>query len=154
MDFGEGIISRLHEDCSLRDAGNPVRDVIVNTAGAWLDNHDTAGLLNGVFLQSATCKYLDLHGKDLGIKRKLDEDDEHYRKRLVYQTLGCLTVDYLVNVYDLVLYVFVEDFDATSNMLTSDNPYINTEGFMAVADEETQGILEKTFVLDSGLTWL
>ena len=154
MNYGEGIISRLHENCSLRDTSNPFRSIVINTIGAWLDNHDPSELMEGVYLQSASGKFLDLHGNDLGIRRKLDEGDEHYRQRLIYQSLGCLTVDYLVNVYDLVLFVGVDDFDASENMLTSDNQYIVSEGFMTVADEETQGILESTFVLESGLEWL
>lgn len=154
MNYGEGIISRLHENCSLRDVNNPVRSIIVNTIGAWLDNHDPSELMEGVYLQSASGKYLDLHGKDFGIPRKLDETDEHYRNRLFYQALGYLTVDYLVNVYDLTLYVNVDDFDATDNILTSDNEYIVGDGFMTFADAETRSILENTFVLDSGLVWL
>ena len=154
MNYGEGIISRLHENCSLRDPNNPVRPIIINTIGAWLDNHDPTELMNGVYLQSATGKYLDLFGKDFDIPRKLDESDEHYRNRLFYQALGYLTVDYLVNVYDLHLYVYVEDFDTDDNTLTSDNQYINSAGFMADTDDETQNILEKTFVLGSSITWL
>ena len=154
MNYGEGIISRLHEDCSLRDEDNPVRPIIINTVGAWLDNQDPSELMEGVYLQSASGKFLDLHGNDFGIRRKLDESDDHYRKRLTYQALGCLTVEYLVNVYDLVLYVNVDDFDASENMLTSDNEYIGDDGFMTVADEDTQSILESAFVLESGLAWL
>ena len=154
MKYGEGIISRLHENCSLRDENNPIRFIFINTVGAWLDNHNTTELMEGMYLQSATGKYLDLFGRDLDIKRKIDESDEHYRNRLIYQSLGHLTVDYLLNVYDLTLYVFVSGFDVEENTLTSDNQYLNKDGFMSIADAETQQILEKTFVLDSGVIWL
>lgn len=154
MNYGEGIISRLHENCSLRDLNNPARPIIINTIGAWLDDHKTYDLLEGVYLQSATGKYLDLFGKDFDIPRNLDETDEHYRNRLYYQALGYLTVDYLVSVYDLTLYSYVDDFDVEDNTLTSDNHYMNSNGFMADTDDETQNILEKTFVLGSSIAWL
>ena len=152
--YGEAIIERLHRDCKLRDNDNPARKVFINTVGAILDDFDIFDSLEAPYLQNATGVYLDLHGKDLGVKRKHLESDDDYRKRLVYETLGYLTVDYLRNVYDLPLYVYLDDFDVSDNTLTSDNPYINEDGFMSIADDETQSILESKFILDTGLHWI
>lgn len=152
--FGEGIINRLHENCSLRDTSNPVRPIIINTIGEWLDNHPPEELMEGVYLQSATGKYLDLFGKDLGVARKLDESDEHYRSRLIYNSLGYLTVNYLDTVYDLQVYSLVDDFNIHDNVLTSDNPYINLGGYMVSADEDTRLILSRKFITGTGVSWL
>lgn len=152
--FGEEIINRINSNSGLTNPNNPAYNVINNTIGEWLDHFDLLSLYDGVFLQSAKGGYLNLFGHDYNILRELDEDDEHYRKRIIYETLGHLTVNYLVDIYNLILYVYVEDFDASDNMLTSDNPYLSEYGFMAVADDDVKNILNKKFVIGSGLTWL
>lgn len=152
--YGEAIIDRLHPRCSLRDENNPVRKVLINTLGAILDEFDIQGSLDAPYLQEARGVYLDLHGKDLNVPRRSGEADDDYRRRLYYEVLGYLTVAYLLNVYELDLFVFVQDFSLTGLTLTSDNPYICGGGFMSIADEETQRILENKFILGSGLTWL
>lgn len=152
--FGEEIINRINSNSGLTNPNNPAYNVINNTIGEWLDHFDLLSLYDGVFLQSAKGGYLNLFGHDYNILRELDEDDEHYRKRIIYETLGHLTVNYLVDIYNLILYVYVEDFDASDNMLTSDNPYLSEHGFMAVADDDVKNILNKKFVIGSGLTWL
>ena len=154
MVFGEGILERLPMHSVLHDKNNQFRKVFIGTVGALLDDFDIYDSMEGVYLQSATGVYLDAHGEDLGVKRKLDETDDEYRSRLTYETLGYLTVDYLLNVYDLPLYIFTENFTFTTNTLTSDNPYIPTENFMSIADESVKQILADKFLVDSGLIWL
>ena len=108
-----------------------------------------------LFLTSATGKYLDLHGKDYAVYRKTDESDEDYRERIVQEKLEHLTPEYLKSIYGLTLYVFVDDFDASENTLTSDNVYINHDGYMAEAPVDLQRIIEKKFVLKQGeIQWL
>lgn len=124
------------------------------TIGEWLTREDDKEFLEQFFLQEATCKYLDLHGRDYGVLRRVDESDEDYRQRIVYESLGHLTVEYLRKVYDLELYVNIDDFNPSENTLTSDNPYYNKCGFMASADATIKNILEKKFVIGSGITWL
>lgn len=152
--FGEAIIDRLHPDCSLRDESNPVRSVLLGTVGAILDDFDLYDSMEAPYLQNATGVYLDLHGKDLGVRRKYQESDDDYRKRLFYEVLGVLTVAYLLNVYELTLYSKVSSFSLTGMKLTSDNPYINDSGFMAVASDEVQSILESKFVIGGGIEWI
>ena len=154
MVYGEAIIDRLHEDCALRNETNPMRSVIINTVGAVLDDFDLYDSMEAPYLQNAPNVYLDLHGKDLGVKRKYQESDEDYRNRLFYEVLGYLTVAYLLNVYDLTLYSKVSSFSLTGMKLTSDNPYINDSGFMTVASDEVQGILESKFVIGGGVEWI
>ena len=68
--FGEAIIDRLHQDCSLRDESNPVRSVLLGTVGSILDDFDLYDSMEAPYLQNATGVYLDLHGNDLGVTRK------------------------------------------------------------------------------------
>ena len=152
--YGETIIERLHENCSLRNENNPLRHIIVNTVGALLDDFDVHQILEAPYLHNAKGSYLDCHGDVVNVSRKLNESDEDYRKRLFYEVLGVLTINYLLTVYDLPLFVYVDDFSVENNTLTSDNPYIADSGFMSIADEETQKILENKFILGSGLKWL
>jgi len=151
--YGEAIIDRLHENCALRDESNPMRSVFINTVGAILDDFDLYDSMEAPYLQNASGVYLDLHGKDLGVRRKYQESDDDYRKRLFYEVLGVLTVAYLLNVYELTLYTYIAGFDVSDNTLTSDNPYIN-EGFMSVASDEVQSILESKFVIAGGVSWI
>ena len=151
--YGEEIIERLHENSALQDTSNPMRKIINDGIGAWLDNFDENSLYENVFLESATGEYLDLHGKDYGIIRKIDESDEDYRSRIVHESLGHMTADFLRRVYNLTVYTYVEDFDVTDNTLVSDNPYLSNE-YMTVASDELQNILNKKFIIGSGLTFL
>lgn len=153
MVFGEGILGRLPNHSALHQNDNPFRNVFIGTVGAILDDFDIYDSMEGVYLQSATDVYLDAHGKDLGVARKLDESDDDYRNRLTYMVLGYLTIDYLLNVYGLPIYVYVASYNPSSNTLTSDNPYIGTD-FMSVADDEAKAILDSKFILGGGVTWL
>ena len=152
--FGEEIIDRLPLHSNLRKEDNPVRRVIIDTIGEWLDNYAENNGYESVFLVTATGGYLDRIGQDFSILRRIDESDEHYRTRIIYEKFGRLTVPYLKSVYDLELFVNVDDFNVTDDTLTSDNPFINDAGFMASADESTKNILNKKFILGSGITWL
>lgn len=153
-DFGEEILGRLPMTSSLRDKSNPAFKVIDNTLGEWLDQFDNEDWFSQFFLSDASNKYLDLHGQEYNVKRRIDECDEDYRARIVYETLGHLTVDFLLNVYPVKLYGFVKNFSVEDNTLTTDNSYLKSDGFIADADEDTQNILKKKFILDGGVTWL
>ena len=104
--YGEGIINRLHPNSPLRQEGNPARTLIMKTIGAWLDDYDVTNLYENSFLETATGDWLDLYGRDLGVVRQLDESDDDYRTRLIYESVGNLSMDYLLNVFDLSLYSF------------------------------------------------
>ena len=151
--FGEGLIERLHTNSALRDNDNDMRRILDYGVGEWLDKFDDEYLGEEVFLESATGKWLDLHGKEFGVQRKPSESDDDYRERIVYEGLGHLTVPYLVDVVGLVLYCFVADFDVADNSLTSDNPYACSQ-YMTVAPSEVQSILSRKFVIGSGLSYI
>ena len=152
-EYGEEILDRLPENSSLKSSNNPARKVIMNTVGEWLDNYDDN--FENLFLNESVGEYIDCHGREYGVYRKLNESDEDYKKRIIYQILGHLTADYLINIYNVNLYVDIPNYNPNNNELTSDNHYISDEnGFMALADEVTRSILNKKFVLGSGIRWL
>lgn len=151
--YGEEIIARLPPYSPLHREDNPGRKVIINTVGEWLDRFEEREWMEQFFLQEATGKYLDLHGNDFGLPRKINESDDDYRNRIIYESLGHLTTYFLKSVYNVGLYVKVNDFDSDT-MLTSDNEYISHNGFVGVTDESTKQILNKKFVLGSDVTWL
>ena len=68
--------------------------------------------------------------------------------------MGEVTVGFLLNVYNVKLYAFVDDFNVENNTLTSDNPYISDKGFLAVCDQTAKDILDKKFILDTKIEWL
>lgn len=153
-DYGEEIIGRLPPSSALHNPNNDARKVIDRTIGEWLDHYSITDFFENMFLQSATGKWLDLHGNDYGVPRKLDESDDDYRERIVYETLGELTINFLVDVYNVELYTFVDNFDASDNTLVSDNQYISQNGFLIKASDDVRAILSKKFVLGSDVTWL
>lgn len=152
--YGEAIIDRLGVNCGLKNERNAFRQVFINTVGALLDSFDIYGSMEAPFLQNAEGVYLDLHGKDLGVPRKYGETDEEYHRRMVYEVLCYLTADYLIEVYRLELYVYLANFNPNGRVLTSNNPYICENGFMAFADDEIKQILETKFILDGGIEWI
>lgn len=152
-DCGEEIIARLPLHSVLHDSTHPMAKIINNTIGEWLDNVYDEKFLEQFFLQEADGPYLDLHGVDKNIPRKLNESDDDYRQRLILESIGHLTINFLRKVYNVELYTNVDEFDMT-NTLVSDNTYICDKGFIGVADEMTQQILNKKFVLDNGVEWL
>ena len=84
-EYGEGIISRLHPLSPLKNENNAGHKFIDNTIGEYLDNYENRDKFDQLFLRSATGKWLDLHGKELGVYREIDEADEDYRKRIILE---------------------------------------------------------------------
>lgn len=148
-DFMTALVDLLPEHSKLKDPRNPLRKVLDLTVGEWFDNRDVQDFYEQLFLQSATGEWLNLHGRDYGVVRQLGESDEDYRTRIVQEKLEYLTPEYLESVFDLVLYVYVQDFDASENTLTSDNPYIDSYGYMSEMNDTVFEILTRKFVLDS-----
>ena len=152
-EYGEEILDRLPESSNLKLKDNPARKVLDNTVGEWLDNFNDN--FTNMFLSEAEDKFIDCHGREYAVYRKLDESNEDYKKRIIYEILGHLTADYLINIYKVDLYVDIPDYNINNNQLISDNHYLNGEnGFMANSDEITKNILNKKFVLGSGVRWL
>ena len=151
-DFGELIIERLSKTTGLTIDSDMGR-LIDYTIGEWLQRENDEMFFEQFFLQEATGKYLDLHGKEFGVLRKIDESDEDYRKRIIYASLGFLTVNFLREVYGVELYSYVPNFDVDNNTLVSDNPYYDGV-LMGVASDEVKAVLNKKFVFGSGVIWL
>ena len=168
-DYGEEIIDRLNENSNLRNTSNAMNRVINNTIGEWLESYDNAGLFEQVFLTTSSEGYLDLHGARYGVYRKPTETDIEYYTRIIYESLGHLTANYLEDIYELSIYVNVveaasgvigrynTDF-ANPVLLTSDNPYIpSDEGYFILiagdTDSKYQALIEK-IVLGGRIKWL
>jgi len=146
------IVELLPLSSALQHPDNPLRIVLDRTVGEWLDNFSQP--YEQLFLMSATGGWLDAHGKDYGVPRRIDESDDDYRQRIVYEKLDHLTPSLLADVYNVRLFSYRNDFDVTDNTLVSDNPYIDNGGYLGLADQDTMDILDKKFILDSGVTWI
>lgn len=151
--FIDAIIDLLPEHNSLKNPNNELRKVLENTVGAWFDNRNIQDFYDNLFLNYATGKWLDLHGNDYGVTRQAGESDEDYRVRIVQDVTEHLTPEFLKSVFDVEVFVKVDEFDPSENMLTSDNFYITQYGYMASASQSVEDKLDSKFVLDGGLEW-
>ena len=149
--FMDMLAELLPSSSAIQKEDNELRKVLDRSVGEFMDNLELP--LDELFLTSASGGWLDAHGRDYAVPRRLDEDDESYRERIVLEKLEYLTVANLLSVYGLELFAFVSDFDPVDNMLTSDNPYLSSR-YMGVADETTRDILDKKFVLGAEVSWL
>ena len=151
-DFVDMLVEMLPMHSQLQKKDNSFRKVLDRTVGAYMDDFDVP--YEEVFLTSASGGWLDAHGRDYGVPRKLEEDDDSYRQRIIYEKLDHLTPQLLADVYNVRLFTYRNDFDVTDNTLVSDNVYINHTGFLGLVDSDTASILDKKFILDSGVTWI
>ena len=149
--FVDMLIDMLPVHSELQKKDNPFRKVLNNTVGAYMDQEED--LFSQLFVDSATGGWLDAHGRDYNVPRKLGESDEDYRERIIFEKLEYLTTHNLQEIYNIELYNFRSLFNPENNDLTSDNPYLTNE-YIGVADEETQKILNKKFILKGGIIWL
>ena len=150
--YGSEIIDRLHPQSGLRRTGNSVARLVDDGVGGLLDSIDRDDFFDVHFMSDAVGGYLDVVGGDFGVPRKLGEEDEDYRSRIVYECLGHLTVPYLRDVYGVELYTSVS---GTGQRLRSDNPFLVGEyGLCIVCSDEVKSILVKKFVLDMVVEWV
>ncbi len=141
--YGTGIIERLPVNSQLQNPNNQMNIIIQNTIGELLDNFEID--YDQFFLQDATGKYLDLHGKQYGIGRKNNESDEEYRNRIILGAYEYATVKVLIEIYGVKFYANVDNFENNTNLLCSDNPYL-TDELMGFVSEEVYNILDEKFI--------
>ena len=141
--YGTGIIERLPVNSQLQNPDNPMHNIIQNTIGELLDNFEID--YDQFFLQDATGKYLDLHGKQYGIGRKNNESDEEYRNRIILCAYEYATVKVLTEIYGVKFYANVDNFENNTNLLCSDNPYLTNE-LMGFVSDEVYNILDEKFI--------
>ena len=141
--YGTGIIERLPVNSQLQNPNNQMHIIIQNTIGELLDNFEID--YDQFFLQDATGKYLDLHGKQYGIGRKNNESDEEYRNRIILGAYEYATVKVLTEIYGVKFYANVDNFENNNNLLCSDNPYLPGE-LMGFISEEVYNILDEKFI--------
>lgn len=117
--------------------GTPFEDLINNTIGYFLEliEEEVDAMNDGCFIDTAEGRYLDLWGKDYGIPRLNDENDEDYRKRLKILPLERFNIQTLYEVYDLQL-LTRNDTSFNDLKLYSDNHFLDDEYWIGVSDEE------------------
>lgn len=149
-DFMDMFVEMLPMASNLQNKNNEVRKVLDYTIGEYMENISDIG--DELFLTSATGGWLDAWGRDYGVIRRVDEDDDSFRERIIFEKLEYLTAHNLKSIYGVQLFSAFDGFDATENDLTSDNPYL-TDWYMGVADSTVQGILDKKFILGGNIVW-
>ena len=129
----KAITDLLPVNSSIR--GTPWEDFINNTIGYFLGElEEEIELINdGCFIESATGRYLDLHGRDLNLPRHDGESDDDYRKRLLIEPLDKFNLQTLYEVYNIQLLTYKEN--KTPVILLSDNHHLANEYFIDVSDE-------------------
>lgn len=117
--------------------GTPFEDLINNTIGYFLEmiEEEVDAMNDGCFIDTAEGRYLDLWGKDYGIPRLNDENDEDYRKRLKILPLERFNIQTLYEVYDLQL-LTRNDTSFNDLKLYSDNHFLDDEYWIGVSDDE------------------
>ena len=125
--------------------GTIYADFLNNTIGYFLEllEDEIEEINNGLFVESANGKYLDLHGKDFNLPRHDGETDEDYRARLLIEPLDKFNLRTLYEVYNIQLLTYNED--KTDLMLLSDNHLLNNEYFIDCTDE-LWDIIDKKFI--------
>ena len=125
--------------------GTPWEEFLNNTIGYFFEIlEEEVELMNeGLFIESASGKYLDLHGKDLGLPRKVGESDDDYRNRLLIEPLDEFNIMTLSEVYDVQLLTYKSD--KTDLTLLSDNHFLSNEYFIDASDE-LWGIIQRKFI--------
>lgn len=135
-------------DSLIRDT--PWEEFLNNSIGYFLEllEADVEALNDGLFIESAEGKYLDLHGKDLGLPRKSGESDDDYRNRLLVEPLDQFTLEAMYEVYDVQLLSY--NANKTDLMLLSDNHLLANEYFIDCSNELWEIIVRK-FITGSTL---
>lgn len=135
---------------ALQNKNNDFRKVLDYTIGAYME--DKEPVFDELFLSSATGGWLDAFGRDYGVSRRVDEDDDSYRNRIIFEKLEYLTAENLKNIFGVELFNAYDGFDPSGNDLTSDNPYM-TDWYVGITDESTQNILNNKFILGNEIFW-
>ena len=123
--------------------GTPFEELLNNTIGYFLEllENEIEEINDGLFIESANGKYLDLHGKDLGLPRQDGESDEDYRNRLLIEPLDKFNLQTLYRVYNIQLLSYNED--KTDLTLLSDNHLLSNKYYIDCSDELWNIILNK-----------
>lgn len=133
--------------------GTPYEELINNTIGYFLEllEVEIDNIQDGFFIQSATGKYLDALGKDLNIARGENEDDEHYKNRLLIEPTDKFCEKLLYDVYGLQLLSY--NSGKNDYMLLSDNTLLANKYFVDVTDEIWAIIVKKFITGDTVYRW-
>ena len=102
--------------------GSDLQKILDETIGQYFDEVDNRieELVDAPFLSEAEGDYLDLlYGRLYGVSRGVDESDDEYRTRLMFQASDKMRVKELVDL-GCSVYAYVEDYNAEW-VLTSRN---------------------------------
>lgn len=142
------ITDLLQDKSNIKDT--PFEELINNTIGYFFEliETETDELKEGIFLNTAEGKYLDLWGVDLNIKRLRDESDEDYLNRLLFLPTDRLTPELIYTVYDLQLITY--DSNADNLTLLSDNHYLTDKYYVDCSDSVWEQLNQK-FIIENVL---
>ena len=100
--FIDMLVEMLPIASRLQKKDNAFRNVLNKSVGAYMDKEED--LFSQLFVTSATGGWLNAHGEDYGVIRKIDESDDDYRERIIFEKLEYLTAHNLQAIYGLTLY--------------------------------------------------
>lgn len=132
-----------------------VQRILDESIGPYFDDmyERIDGLSDAPFLTEADGDYLDLiHGRLYGIKRHVDEDDDDYRARLVFQARDRMTIPVLDDM-GCSVYACVPDFDPT-NMLTSRNTSLTTKAIVECPSDEVEQLIKDNMIWEKVVTFI
>lgn len=151
--FGSAILERLSPDSPASNPDNEFYKVFDNSVGEWLDHFDVDDFHEELFVNTASGKWLDLHGAQYGVSRHVDESDDDYRRRVIQHSLGRLTPVLLGVDFGLDVFTDVDDFDVSGNVLVSDNYFIRDNGYIVFSDRDTQRLVEQSHIVNEAIRW-
>ena len=150
-DFIDMLVDMLPVHSELQKSDNQLRVVLDKTVGAYMDEHTGSELFDELFLTSASGGWLDAHGRDYGVPRRLGESDDDYRTRLMIGPLEEFTINTVYELYDLQLMTKPTSSDNLNLTLLSDNHFLNNKYYVDCSDEVWDEI-DKKF-LTTNVLW-
>lgn len=132
--------------------GSDVQRILDETIGAYFDNKEEAieELMDAPFLTEADGDFLDLiHGKLYGIERAIDEDDDEYRTRLIFQAKDELKIPDLLEL-NCNVYAYLEEYDPDYS-LTSRNTSLTSKIMIEFPNTNVEKLVKDNFLWEKVL---
>ena len=132
-----------------------VQTILDETIGPYFDRmiERIEEVIDAPFLSEASGDYLDLiHGRLYGIQRELDEEDDEYRTRLIFQARNELKIPDLREL-NCDVYAYVEDFNPDYT-LTSRNTSLTSRIMIEFPNTDVETLVKDNFLWEKVLVTL